>query len=117
MADEDGVQAFEIGEDDQLLQRGVVANVALSIGMSITPLFGGLAEQGDIQQIGLAGIDGACLSLGDGGWDERLLDGIGVDAVVDLGEGALEVPIELETVILVILEALELDNQVELELG
>jgi hypothetical protein len=49
------------------------------------------------------------LSLGDGGRDERLLDGIGVDAVVDLGEGALEVPIELETVILLILEALELD--------
>jgi hypothetical protein len=39
-----------------------------------------------------------------------------VDAVVDLGEGALEVPIELESVVFVVLEALEFDDEVELEL-
>ena len=27
LADEHGVEAFEIGEDDELLQRGVVADV------------------------------------------------------------------------------------------
>jgi hypothetical protein len=59
LADEDGVKAFEIGEDDQLLQRGVVANVSLSVRMGITPLFGGLAKEGDIEQVGLAGIDGS----------------------------------------------------------
>ena len=37
LADKDGVEAFEIGEDDELLQRGVVADVALRVGMSIAP--------------------------------------------------------------------------------
>ena len=32
--------------------------------------------------------DGGGLGFGDGGWYEGVLDGIGVDAVVDLGEGA-----------------------------
>ena len=39
-----------------------------------------------------------------------------MDAVVDLGESALEVPIELEVVVFVVLEALELLDQVKLEL-
>lgn len=116
LADEDGVKAFEVGEDNQLLQRRVVADVALGIGMGVPPLFGGLAEEGDIEHVRLAGIDGRGLRPGDGGRDERFLDGIRVDAVVDLGEGALEVPLELEAVIFIIFEALELDNQVELEL-
>lgn len=59
LADEDRVETFEIGEDDQLLQRGVIADVSFCIGMIITPLLGRLAEEGDIQQIGLAGIDGS----------------------------------------------------------
>ncbi len=36
-----------------------------------------------------------------------------MDAVVDLGEGALEVPVELETVVFVVLEALEFLDEVE----
>ena len=66
LADEDGVEALKIGEDDKLLQRGVVAEVALGVGMGVAPLFCGLG-------------------LGDGWRDERLLDRVGVDAVVDLG--------------------------------
>ena len=38
-----------------------------------------------------------------------------MDAVVDLGEGALEVPVELEAVVFLVLEALELLDEVELE--
>jgi hypothetical protein len=38
-----------------------------------------------------------------GGRDERLLDGVGVNAVIDLREGALEVPSELEAVVFVVL--------------
>ena len=49
MADEDGVEAFEVGQDDELLQRGVVAEVALGIGMGVAPLLGGLAEEGDVE--------------------------------------------------------------------
>jgi len=70
-----------------------------------------------IEQVRFAGIDGSGLRLGDGRWDESVLDGVGMIAVVDLGEGALEVPIELQAVIFVVLEALEFLDVVELELG
>ena len=61
LADEDGVEAFEVGEDDELLQRGVIPDIALGGWMRIAPLFGGLAEEGDVEQIRLAGIDRASL--------------------------------------------------------
>jgi len=48
LADKHGVEAFQIGEDDELLQRGVVAEVACGIGMRIAPLLRGLAEEGDV---------------------------------------------------------------------
>jgi hypothetical protein len=38
-----------------------------------------------------------------------------VDAVVDLGEGALKIPAELEAVVFVVLETLEFLDEVELE--
>ncbi len=66
LADEDGVQAFEVGEDDELFQRSVVAEVSFGGGIGIAPLFGGLAEEGDVEQVRLAGIDGGGLRLGKG---------------------------------------------------
>ena len=115
MADQDGVEAFEIGEDDELLQRGVVADVAVGIGVGVAPLFRSLAEKGDVEEIRLAGVGEAGLGFGDSGGNERLLDRVGVDAVVDLGKGALEVPIKLEAVVFLVLEALELLDEVEFE--
>jgi hypothetical protein len=51
----------------------------------------------------------------DGG-TRAILDGVCVDAVVDLGERALEIPFELEAVALVHLETLKLPDEVEFEL-
>jgi hypothetical protein len=42
LADEHGVEAFQVGEDDELFQRGVVADVSFGSGIGIAPLFGGL---------------------------------------------------------------------------
>ena len=116
LPDEDGIEAFEVGEDDELLQRGVVADVAVGVGVGVAPLLRGLAEEGDVEQVGFVGIDERRLCLGDGRRDEGLFDGVGVDAVVDLGEGALEVPPELETVVFVVLETLKFLDEVEFEL-
>ena len=115
LTDQDRVEAFQVGEDDELLQGGVVADVALGIGVRVSPLLGGLAEKGDVKEVGLAGINERRLGLGDAGRDERFLDGVGVDAVIDLGEGSLEIPAELEAVVFLVLEALEFDDEVELE--
>ena len=95
----------------------MVADVTLGVRVSVAPLLRGLAEEGDVEQVGLVRVDEGGLLLVHGDRDQRLLDGIGVDAVIDLGEGALEVPPELEAVIFVIFETLEFDDQVELELG
>ena len=72
MTDGHGVQAFEVGEDDELLQRGMGAEVSLGTGIGVALLFGGLAEEGDVEQIRLAGIDGDGLRLGDGRRDEGI---------------------------------------------
>ena len=61
LADKHGVEAFEVGEDDELLQRGVVADVPFGTGVGLAPLFGGLAEEGDVEQVRFAGIEGNVL--------------------------------------------------------
>ena len=96
LADKHGVETFEIGEDDELLNRRVVADIALGVGMGVAPLRGGLAKESDVEQVGFAGV--------------------GVDAVIDLRESALKVPAELEAVVFVVFEALEFLDEVELEL-
>jgi len=116
LANENGVEAFEVRKHDQLLKRGMIADVALGIGMGITPLLGGAAEEGDIQQVGLAGIDDGGLRLGDGGRNERFLDRIGVDAVVDLGQVAANVPAQLLGLGFFEAQPLKFFDEVELEL-
>ncbi len=99
-----------------MLQRSVVADVALGVGVGIPPFLGGLAEKRDIEQVGFVGIDERRLLPGDGWRDEGLLYGVGMDAIIDFGKGALEVPLELEPVVLFVLETLELLDEIQLEL-
>ena len=49
------------------------------------------------------------------GRDEVRLDGIGVNAVVELGKGAIEIPREGKSAVFVLLEPLEFLDQVEFE--
>ena len=93
---------------------GLVANVAIFAGVLAAPLGGGLAEEGHVQHIGLAGIDDADLRFAQLRRDEVSLDGVGVDAVVDLGEIAADVP--AESLALGFLEPLKFLDEVELEL-
>ncbi len=94
----------------------MVAEVALGVRIGIAPLLRGLPEKGDIQEVGLIGVNEVGLGRGDGRRHQGLLDGISMDAVVDLGEGALEAPAELEMVVFIVLETLELFDELEFEL-
>jgi hypothetical protein len=114
--DQFSVHTFDVGQYQQLLDAGVIAHVALQLGVGVAPLFGGEAEQGDIEQIGFAGIGDGRLRRRDCGGDQMRLDGVGVDAVVELGQGAVEVPGQRQAAALVFLEALEFLDEVELEL-
>ena len=50
------------------------------------------------------------------GRNQVRFDGVGVDAVVELGKGAIQVPGEGEAAVFIFLETLELLDEVELEL-
>ena len=83
--DEFGIHAFDVCEDEELLDAGVFAHVAFQAGIGIAPLAGCDAEEGNIQKVGLGGISHGSLSGGDFRRNEVCLDGIRVDAVVQLG--------------------------------
>ena len=117
MANENGIKALEICDDDKLLKRRMVADVAFGIGMGIAPLLRGLAKEGDIEQVGFVGIDERCLGLGECRRQERFLDRVRMDAVIDLCQSALEVPPKLEAVVLILLEAAKFFDQIDFELG
>ena len=52
VADEVCIDAFEVGQHEELFGRGVVAEVAFEVGILSQPFAGGAAEEGYIQQIG-----------------------------------------------------------------
>ena len=86
------VHAFQIGQHEELLDAGMVAHVAVQPRVSLPPLFGSLPKESDIQQVCLTGIGDGRLGRGDFRRNEVFFDGIGVDAVVELGQRTVEVP-------------------------
>jgi hypothetical protein len=114
--DELGVHVLEVGEDEQLFQCGVVTHVAVFFRVGIAPFPGGLAEEGDVEKVGLVSVGESGLLCRDLCRDEVGLDGVGVEPIVDLGQGAVEVPVEGEATIFVLLQTLEFLDEVQLEL-
>lgn len=96
LADGDGVEAFDavalgqshvneldihvldVREDEELFETGVIAHVAVFVRVRIPPLTGGLAEEGDIEEISLAGVGEGGLLWGDFGGNQMGLNGVGV---------------------------------------
>lgn len=115
LAQENGVEAFQIAEDHQLLQRGSVPDVSFGLGIFRAPFFCCFSEKGDIEEVRLAGINDCGLRRRDLHGEQGFLDGVGVNAIVDLGQCALKVPFQPEPVVFRILEALEFRDEVELE--
>ena len=112
-ADEEGVEIFQIGEAHELGGVSLVADIAFLVRIRVAPVLCGFPEECHVQDIGLAGIDQVGLFSAKFGGDEVGADGVGMDAVVDLGEVPLHIPAEF--LLLGFLEALEFLDQVELE--
>ena len=110
------VHPFDVGEDKQLLNGGVIAHITLQGGVGILPLFGGLPKKGHIEQVGFGGIGDGGLGGGNRGRDQVRFDGVGVDAVIQLGKGPIQVPCERQAAVFVLFEPLELLDEVEFEL-
>ena len=111
-----GVHAFHVCQDEQLLDARVIANVAFQFGIGVTPLPGGVAKEGDVQQIRFRRVGDGCLRGCDEGGDEMRLHRVRVDAVIQLRKRAVEIPREREAAILVFLEALEFLDEIKPEL-
>lgn len=72
--------------------------------MLVPPHAGGLAEQRHVEDIGFVGIDER---LGSGRYvfrNQVLLDGVGMNPVIDLGQLPVEVPAEGEAAVFFALE-------------
>ena len=115
--DELRVEALQICQHQELFDRCVVAHIAVEFWISIAPLFGGQAEKSDIEKIRLGGVGDSCLGGSDFGRNQVALNRIGVDAVIELRKGAIEVPSEGKTAVFVVLEALEFFDEVDFEFG
>lgn len=84
LGDEDGVVALHIGEYEQLLYGGIVANVSFLARVGLSPLACCTIEERNIEEVCFIGIDEVFLFGGKFGWHKVLPDGIGVDAIVNL---------------------------------
>lgn len=111
------IDAFEIGKDHKLLKCSIITYVAFVFGMCVPPFACSLSEEGDIEEVRLRRIFEVGLFASDLWRQQDILDGIGVDAVVDFGQCALECPIELQTVILIGFESLKLAYHVVFKFG
>jgi len=105
--DEFRVHILKVGENQELFKARVIAHVAVFVGIGVTPFTGGLTEERDVEQIGFVGVREGCLLRRNFRRDEMGQDGVGVEAMIDFGQGAVEVPGERQPPILVLLEALE----------
>ena len=113
--DEHRIQVLQIGQAHKLRNVGIVADVAFKIRVGIAPLFGRHTKQRHIQDIGFIGIDQGNLPGRQFRWDQILLDGIRVNAIIDLGKVALDIPAKLLQ--LLGLEPLKLFDEVDFEFG
>jgi len=69
----------------------MVSHVAFEFGVGITPLLSCFPEKSDIKYVGFVGISDNCLSRRDLWRNEVLLDGIRMNAIIELRKGAVEV--------------------------
>jgi hypothetical protein len=93
----------------------VVTHIAVSLWISVPPFPCSFAEQGDIQKIGFIGIGDSSLSGSHFRRDKMQFDGIGMNSVVELGKGAVQIPGQRQPSIFILFEALKLLDQIKLE--
>ena len=63
LGDEHRVEILQVGKADKLGDVGLVADVAALVGVFIAPLRGRLAEQGEVEHVGFAGVNEGGLGL------------------------------------------------------
>jgi hypothetical protein len=108
------IHAFEVCQHEQLLNGGMVAHVAFEARIAVPPLLCGLSEQRDIEQICFTGVGDRDLRGGDGRRNQVRLNGVGMDTVIELGQGTVKIPGQRQPLVFVLLEALKLLDEIKL---
>ena len=113
LVDEDGIEVLHIRQANQLVDSGIVAYVAFLVCICLSPLLGCHSEHRHVEYICFVGIYDACLLRSHLFGDDVAFDGIGVYAVVNLGEFPFGRPSNLPLFFL--FKALELLNKIEFD--
>jgi len=106
--DELSIEALKISENDELFDGGVVSDIPRLILGFTAPLHCSLAKERLIENIGLGCVGELRFFWIDLFRDEICFDRVRVNAIVDFGQGAIEIPLKRKATILVLFESLEL---------
>ena len=113
--DELGIHAFHVREHKQLLDTRVIAGIAFQLGIGIAPLLRRVTKECDVEQIRLGRVSDGRLCGRDFRRDQMCLHRVGVDAIIQLGQRAVEIPREREPAVLVLLESLKFLDEIDFE--
>lgn len=111
--DEQCVEVFHVRQADELGHIGLVPEVSLRIGILRPPCSRCFPEECHIQHVRLGRIDQVDLFRGQRNWNQVLLYGVCMDAIVYLREVSIDVPAEL--CVFSLFQALELFDELDLE--
>ena len=89
------IEILHVRDADELIDVRIVPLIALQVGMPHLPLLMRLAKEGDVEYIRLIRVDDVHLRPRDRRRNEMLLNGIRVNAIVDLRQFPLRGPTEL----------------------
>lgn len=111
---EHSIQTLHVRQAYQFIDGRIVVDVAFQVGMFVAPFQGGHSEECHVQHIGFVGVDAQGLCRDYLLRDEVLLNGIGVNAVIDFRQ--FPFAFQPNLCLFLLFQPLELRNQVNLEL-
>ena len=115
LPDEQGVQVLQVGKANELRHVRIVPDIAFPARILVAPVLRRHAEERHVQHVRLRGINQVGLARAQFRRHKVLLDRIGVDAVIDLGQIAPDVPAKLLEFL--VLEPLKFLDEIEFEFG
>ena len=113
LLDEQGVQVLQVGQAHELRHIRIVPDIAFPARILVAPVLRRHAEERHVQHVRLRGINQVGLARAQFRRHKVLLDRVGVDPVVDLGQIAPDVPAKLLEFL--VLEPLKFLDEIEFE--
>lgn len=117
MSNQLGIDAFQIGQDNQLLQIGLIPDISLSVWVCLPPFLCSHAKHCDVQHICLIGIGNTLLPRGYVRRNQHFFNSIRMDSVIDFGQSPVQIPSKSKPTVFVGLQSLVIFDDIQLKLG